>query len=468
MHIFISHSSKDADIASRICDFIEEKGKCCFLAPRDIKPGREYAEELVDGIDQSETMLLIMSEHANQSPHVLREVERAVSRSVPILVYKLEEVKLSKSLEYFLMTHQWINAMPQEDFSELWDAFCDGKDIPDTADRSDITDALDDSAAAGMPNGFGARKSKKRWLIPAIILSLLVIGLGIFAFVRAAAPESFVCPYEVGDTLTFGSYNGEAIEWRILKLSEDKTQAVLVSKHILTMKAYDAAESGTYNKDGDKDYWFEQELVDADLELQIKTRGNSDWSTSNIRTWLNSPDEVVSYADQAPISSAMAEKRNGYHNEPGFLYNFSEAERSAIVPTVNITSGNGLLSAEAVTTTDMVYLLSLDELTWFDEAGISKLAVPTDAAVAQDLSYWYYIDLTEFNIREYCWWLRTPVEDLSSACYMVGNGYTEDNIWTRNVGLEGFGIRPAITVDLRAECLSKESAESTIHRFQAL
>lgn len=421
MHIFISHSSKDAEIASRICDFLEEKGKCCFLAPRDIKPGREYAEELIDGIDQSEAMILIMSEHANQSPHVLREVERAVSKSIPILVYKLEEVRLSKSLEYFLMTHQWINAKPQEDFSELWGAFCDGR----SAD------------------------GRKRWLIPAIILSLLVIGLGIFAFVRAAAPKPFVCPYEVGDTLTFGSYNGEAIEWRVLKLSEDKTQAVLVSKHILTMKAYDAAESGTYNKDGDKDYWFEQEVVDADLELQIRARGNSDWSTSNIRTWLNSSDEVVAYTDQPPMSTAMAEKRNGYHNEPGFLYNFSEAERSAIVPTVNATPGNAL-SDEAVTTTDMVYLLSLDELIWFDEAGISKLAVPTDAAVAQDLSCWYDIDLTEFNIKEYCWWLRTPVEGFSSACYMVGNGCTEDNIWERNVGLEGFGIRPAITVDLRS------------------
>ncbi len=457
MHIFISHSSKDAEIASRICDFLEEKGKCCFLAPRDIKPGREYAEELIDGIDQSEAMILIMSEHANRSPHVLREVERAVSKSIPILVYKLEEIKLSKSLEYFLMTHQWINAKPQEDFSDLWGAFFDRRSAGNT-DMSGTTNTSGDSVAAGMPNGANSQKIKKPWLIPAIVLTLLTIGLGIFAFVRAAAPEPFVCPYEVGDTLSFGSYNGEVIEWRVLKLSEDKTQAVLVSKHILTMKAYDAAESGTYNKDGDKDYWFEQEVVDADLELQIRARGNSDWSTSNIRTWLNSADEVVAYTDQPPMSTAMAEKRNGYHNEPGFLYNFSEAERSAIVPTVNATPGNAL-SDEAVTTTDMVYLLSLSELTWFDEAGISKLAVPTDAAVAQDLSCWYYIDLTEFNIREYCWWLRTPAKDLSSACYMVGNGYTEDNIWERNVGLEGFGIRPAITVDLQAECFEADSTE---------
>lgn len=460
MHIFISHSSKDAATASRICDFLEQKGKHCFLAPRDIKPGREYAEELIDGIDQSKAMILIMSAHANQSPHVLREVERAVSKSIPILVYKLEEIELSKSLEYFLMTHQWINAKSQEDFSDIWNAFCDAGNA-DRIARSDITNTAGgtDTTGGAVTAQTNTATGKNPWLIPGIILTLLALGLGIFAFVRANTPEPFICPYEVGDTLTFGNYNGEAIEWRVLKLSEDETQAVLIAKNILTMKAYDAAESGAYNKDGDKDYWFEQELVDADLELQIRTRGNSVWSTSNIRTWLNSPDEVVTYTDQPPMSSAMAEKRNGYHNEPGFLYYFSEAERSAIVPTVNITPSNGLLSVETVTTTDMVYLLSLEELTWFDEAGISKLAVPTDAAVEQDLSYWYYIDLTEFNIKEYCWWLRTPVEALSSACYMVGNGYTEDNIWERNVGLEGYGIRPAITVDLQAECFAADSTE---------
>lgn len=63
--------------------------------------------------------MLLMSNSANQSPHVLREVERAVSKSVPILVYKLEEVEPTKSMEYFLMTHQWVNAKQKGDYSEI-------------------------------------------------------------------------------------------------------------------------------------------------------------------------------------------------------------------------------------------------------------------------------------------------------------------------------------------------------------
>ena len=107
MQIFISHASQNAAEASAVCRLLEERGTRCFIAPRDIRTGKEYAEEIVNGLDGSAAVLLLMSEAANRSPHVLREVERAVSKSIPILVYKLEEVALSKSMEYFLMTHQW-------------------------------------------------------------------------------------------------------------------------------------------------------------------------------------------------------------------------------------------------------------------------------------------------------------------------------------------------------------------------
>lgn len=106
MNLFISHSSHDFAMAKDICELLEENEYKCFLAPRDIRSGHEYAEEIMNGIESSELMLLLLSEKANQSPHVLREVERAVSKCIPIIVCKLEEVDLSKSMEYFLMSHQ--------------------------------------------------------------------------------------------------------------------------------------------------------------------------------------------------------------------------------------------------------------------------------------------------------------------------------------------------------------------------
>lgn len=119
MRIFISYSSKDSDEALAACKALEEGGNACFIAPRDIQPGKEYAEEIVNGIDAAEAMILLLSENSNRSPHVLREVERAVSKGIPILICKLEEVELSKSMEYFLMTHQWIQVERNKEYRQI-------------------------------------------------------------------------------------------------------------------------------------------------------------------------------------------------------------------------------------------------------------------------------------------------------------------------------------------------------------
>ena len=119
MRVFISHSSENAELAKELCGKLENNGFPCFLAPRDIRSGFEYAEEIINGIDSSDVMVLLLSEASNSSPHVLREIERAVSKKKTIIVYKLEEVVLSKSLEYFLMTHQWVNDKPGRDFDEI-------------------------------------------------------------------------------------------------------------------------------------------------------------------------------------------------------------------------------------------------------------------------------------------------------------------------------------------------------------
>lgn len=488
MQIFISHSSADAEAAANICETLERHGSKCFIAPRDIRSGREYAEELLDGIDRSAAVILLMSENANHSPHVLREVERAVSKSIPILVYKLEEVTLTKSMEYFLMTHQWVNARSDNNYVDILRFADDLK--KNTASTEPVCASEQSNAAAhtaagmkepvssgkqyAVPNGSAAAAKrqklvadgtetpaagqsgtapagnvKNRRIAAAVCCVLAVLAAaGIFIAIHNIR-NSLANTLTPGDTVTFGSYNGEPINWRVLKIADDKKHAVLVSADVLTMKAYDAPEGGRYNWYDSVDYWSQESEADTDPDLQVLVRGNNIWSTSNIRTWLNCADEVVNYTDQPPHAAAMAERRNGYEKEAGFLHDFTDEELAAITETENVTKSNILYDAATVTTTDRVYLLSLDELQWFDEAGISKYARPTDAAVEQDESCWWLLDYNTFHVEESCWWLREPVEGTASKCYLVNNGYTEELLRQENAGLEGFGIRPAITVDLR-------------------
>ena len=173
------------------------------------------------------------------------------------------------------------------------------------------------------------------------------------------------------------------------------------------------------------------------------------WSTSNIRTWLNSDQEVVKYEGQAPVARAMSNMQNGYHGEPGFLYGFTEDERERIQETENITKTNGLMDSNETKTQDKVYLLSKEELSWFEEAGMSVLAKPTAAAVEQDGTKWYKSYSLDVGVDTFAWWLRDPVETASDQCYMVGNGYGEDTVTSNYAALEGFGIRPAITLKIR-------------------
>lgn len=461
--IFISHSSADASTAAEICELLEKNGITCFIAPRDIRSGREYAEEIVNGIDACVGMVLLMSKAANASPHVLREAERAVSKHIPILVYKLENVELSKSLEYFLMTHQWINHENRGEYSEILRAVAELEQEKGTAETPE--NSVVRKTPENPRNSVGKKPAKamKQGCLACAVLA--AAALAVFFCLRTAGilplgqkdtdtmAES--APVQVGDTLFFGSYNNEPIQWRVLRLEEQngKQTAVLISRYILTMKAYDAAESGKYNHDENRDYISKESEADLDLELQAYVRGNSSWQSSNIRTWLNAETEIVAYEGQAPTVSAMSEHHNGYQNEPGFLNGFTEEERKVLVERECRTPGNAL-EQEEIVTRDRVFLLSEEELVWFDEAGISKLSEPTEAALEQDMSQWYDVSVSEHGVKEYSWWLRTPVEGYSSKAYLVENGYgiendeISNNLRKANVGLEGFGIRPAVTIDL--------------------
>lgn len=435
MRVFISHSSKDASIAEEICALLEANHANCFIAPRDIRSGKEYAEEIMNGIQSCDAMVLIMSKEANKSPHVLREVERGVSRGIPILVYKLEDVELSKSMEYFLMTHQWLSPEKKNNYSEIIQ-FVKNFDISEVPEIKKTEISTPSSP----------KKKINPFLFWGICTILLVTIIGGIFLCNNRTPK-----LKTGDIITFGTYNDEPIEWCVLKLSDDGKEAILIANQIITMKAYDAAEGGTFNSDGINDYWSENTKADTDYSLQIKVRGNNDWTTSNIRTWLNSDAQIVEYKDQPPTPSAMSESYNGYHQEPGFLSYFTMEEKDALIPTELNTTANVLSSTPTVTTKDLVFLLSKEELQWFYDAGLSLYTSPTAAAIEQDTSYWYDIDTERFQTDTFYWWLREPVEGSASKCYMVSNGYTEEIYTVANVGTEGFGIRPAITVDLTSK-----------------
>jgi TIR domain-containing protein len=109
--VFISYSKGDKTVADAACAHLEAAGIRCWIAPRDVVPGKSWAGAIVEGIQTARVMVLVFSDGANKSPQILREVERAVNASVVVVPFRIEDVVPSGDLEYFLSAHHWLDAM---------------------------------------------------------------------------------------------------------------------------------------------------------------------------------------------------------------------------------------------------------------------------------------------------------------------------------------------------------------------
>jgi TolB-like protein len=107
--VFISYASHDAKAAQTLCSALEAAGFACWIAPRDVTPGAQYADAIVRAISEAQALVVLLSAAAISSSHVGREVERAASKRKQIIAFRLDAEALSPALEYFLGESQWID-----------------------------------------------------------------------------------------------------------------------------------------------------------------------------------------------------------------------------------------------------------------------------------------------------------------------------------------------------------------------
>ncbi len=109
--VFISYSSHDKAVADAACAKLESQRIRCWIAPRDILPGMEYGEAIVDAIDSCRVFAIVFSTNANNSPLVRREVERAMSKGKVIVPFRIENTMPSKAMEFALSNTHWLDAL---------------------------------------------------------------------------------------------------------------------------------------------------------------------------------------------------------------------------------------------------------------------------------------------------------------------------------------------------------------------
>jgi hypothetical protein len=110
--VFISYSKPEQLIAKDLCSYLEAEGIFCWIAPRDVLPGSNFPGSIIDAIDESKVVVLIFSKSSDNSPHVIRELTRAVTRNLIILPFRIEDILPTKNMDYLINTPQWFDAFP--------------------------------------------------------------------------------------------------------------------------------------------------------------------------------------------------------------------------------------------------------------------------------------------------------------------------------------------------------------------
>ena len=236
-------------------------------------------------------------------------------------------------------------------------------------------------------------------------------------------------------------YNGKPIVFKVMEhghAGDPTGSTALVTSNIITLKCFDAKESSNSNSDRQQ-------------------YGNNRYAHSNLRQWLNS-DKTSWYtaqhsADAAPTNANVYNNYNEYDAEAGFLTNFSDEFRNALLTTTKrvakntVTDGGSYEDVE-----DKIFLLSNTEVGLANENNIvegsiyslfntssNRIAYPTAEAVSKS----EYTNSNLASSKAWYWWLRTPYASNSYSARSVHTYGTLDNLTAYNGHI---GVRPACCI----------------------
>ena len=261
-----------------------------------------------------------------------------------------------------------------------------------------------------------------------IAVSLVCAAIIVFVLFANTSRPSIEGNIKVNDFVTFGSYYGEPILWKCVE-ADPENGIMLLSENIITLKAYDAAESGAWLGQGGE----------YSTDLNEQQYGSKVWATSNLREWLNSDATVVTYTTQPPVAEAIIDGENAYADEAGFLTNLTQEERGMLMP---VTHDN---------CTDLVYILNYDEVVKYismgDDPFYASMQIMTEAA-AENCTY----DMTWGKSLE--WWCfmrsstRTDPDEKDLSTFGAGNFYYNYHVFYGVYPCTGSGgVLPAVNLN---------------------
>ena len=191
--VFISYAKEDKIVADAVCATLESHAVRCWIAPRDVLPGVPYGEAIIDAIRGCRIMILVFSSKSNASPHIPKEIERAVSAGVAVIPFRIEDVMPGKSLDYFIGSVHWLDALtrPLEQHLERL-----AQNVQTLLSRdAPVTVQKKSSALTAPAPSVASSPVRPPWLYAALgIMALLVIVFAVLLFARKPSKTAQIAP----------------------------------------------------------------------------------------------------------------------------------------------------------------------------------------------------------------------------------------------------------------------------------
>ena len=109
--VFISYSNTDDVIANAVVAILEEKGIRCWVAPRNIPAGSDFADSIGNAITECEVFVLIWSKDSNKSAYVLNEINIAFDKGKVVIPFRIDDVKPTTAMKFYLGKTHWLDAI---------------------------------------------------------------------------------------------------------------------------------------------------------------------------------------------------------------------------------------------------------------------------------------------------------------------------------------------------------------------
>ena len=252
--VFISYSTADKLAADAVCAKVEERSIRCWIAPRDIMPGMDWSDAIIDALNSCRVFVLLLSVASNDSEQVKRELQVAVGKGIPILPVRMEEFPLSKHMQYFIGTPHWLDAMTpplEKHLQKLADTLTALLEATKKDNPPSVTPAPTDANSVAPPIAAAPVAPAPHWdakVLSAVETQLcaLIGPLGKLLVRKAAAAAT----------------NIEELHERLAPhLADD------VERKMFQERCRAALQTSSANADADTATWTEQNLKTVEREL---------------------------------------------------------------------------------------------------------------------------------------------------------------------------------------------------------